>query len=104
MSGILYLIMEYCCYGNMRDYLIRKRDSFISEIEANNYDLSLLFPYSQEMLATTKKCSNAADPTSESLTVKDLICFAYQVSRGMEFLASRNVSNSFYHYRALVIM
>lgn len=88
--------MEYCCHGNLRDYLIRKRDSFVSVVEANNYNLSILCPYSQEMLATTKQCSNANDPSSELLTVKDLICFAYQVSRGMEFLASRNVSNSFF--------
>lgn len=33
-----------------------------------------------------------SDDTNEGLTTVDLLSFTYQVARGMEFLASKNVS------------
>lgn len=33
-----------------------------------------------------------SDDNSEGLTLLDLLSFTYQVARGMEFLASKNVS------------
>lgn len=34
-----------------------------------------------------------SDDNSEGLTLLDLLSFTYQVARGMEFLASKNVSS-----------
>lgn len=33
-----------------------------------------------------------SDSTNEGLTTTDLLSFTYQVAKGMEFLASKNVS------------
>lgn len=33
-----------------------------------------------------------SDSTNEGLTTNDLLSFTYQVAKGMEFLASKNVS------------
>lgn len=35
-----------------------------------------------------------SDSTNEGLTTTDLLSFTYQVAKGMEFLASKNVSES----------
>lgn len=63
------MLMEYAAKGNLRDFLRAQR------------------PLSMEY-------SNASRPPEEQLTCKDLVSCAYQVARGMEYLASQKVSRA----------
>lgn len=66
-NGPLYVIVEYAPHGNLKDYL--KKNLAMSDYNSLN--------------------------TSHLLTQKELTSFAYQVARGMEYLASRRVCNRF---------
>lgn len=60
-DGPLYVVVEYAPHGNLKDFL-------------------------KKNLAISEYTSLSSQP---ALTQKDLISFAYQVARGMEYLASR---------------
>lgn len=63
-GGPLFVIVEYAPFGNLRDFLRQHRPS-------SGYELAV--------------------GEKKTLTQKDLVSFAYQVARGMEYLASRRV-------------
>uniref|UniRef100_G1NY78 Receptor-type tyrosine-protein kinase FLT3 n=1 Tax=Myotis lucifugus TaxID=59463 RepID=G1NY78_MYOLU len=119
-SGPVYLIFEYCCYGDLLNYLRSKREKFHrtwTEIfKEHNFSFYPTFqshpnssmPGSQEVHIhqDTDHISgfngNSFQPKDEVeyenqkrleeeedlnvLTFEDLLCFAYQVAKGMEFL------------------
>ncbi|KAM5170586.1 fibroblast growth factor receptor 1 isoform 1-T1 [Mantella aurantiaca] len=64
-DGPLYVIVEYAAKGNLREYLRARR------------------PPGMEY------CYNPSCAPEEQLTFKDLVSCAYQVARGMEYLASK---------------
>ncbi|XP_064896906.1 fibroblast growth factor receptor 1 isoform X5 [Columba livia] len=64
-DGPLYVIVEYASKGNLREYLQARR------------------PPGMEY------CYNPARVPEEQLSFKDLVSCAYQVARGMEYLASK---------------
>ncbi|XP_069801145.1 fibroblast growth factor receptor 1 isoform X3 [Dendropsophus ebraccatus] len=64
-DGPLYVIVEYASKGNLREYLRARR------------------PPGMEY------CYNPSCAPDELLSFKDLVSCAYQVSRGMEYLASK---------------
>ena len=64
----LWVIMEFCSNGNLLQFLRNRRDI-----------------YEAEWKGVSK------DPNNQ-LTMTDLVIAAYQVARGMDFLASRMVS------------
>uniref|UniRef100_A0A4W4F6C2 Vascular endothelial growth factor receptor 3 n=1 Tax=Electrophorus electricus TaxID=8005 RepID=A0A4W4F6C2_ELEEL len=81
-NGPLMVVVEYCKYGNLSNYLRAKREFFL--------------PYRMELHVHTKVCLSTIMQTyvmddlwKSPLTVEDLICYSFQVARGMEFLASR---------------
>ncbi|KAM3867076.1 vascular endothelial growth factor receptor 3 [Diretmus argenteus] len=118
-NGPLMVIVEYCKYGNLSNYLRAKREFFLPYrdrspktqsqvrrmIEAGQVDQrgrhppspssssSLGSPQSQ----SSNVCNQKEPPTVEKmedlwktpLTIEDLICYSFQVARGMEFLTSR---------------
>lgn len=78
ISGPLYVIVEYAPYGNLRDFLKTHRPPGPSDPPTST-------EYEQPILS----CNGEL----KTLTQKDLISFAFQVARGMEYLSSKQVSN-----------
>lgn len=70
LQGPLYVLVEYASKGNLREYLRARR------------------PPGMDYSFDTCKIPD------EQLTFKDLVSCAYQVARGMEYLASQKVSHS----------
>ncbi|XP_061690648.1 vascular endothelial growth factor receptor kdr-like isoform X2 [Syngnathoides biaculeatus] len=115
-GGPLMMIVEFCKYGNLSNYLRGKRDDFMvyksqdgkavpSGCELS--ELSELMKRRLESVASTgssassgfiedKSYCDSEEEEEESedlykrvLTLEDLICYSFQVAKGMEFLASR---------------
>uniref|UniRef100_A0A3Q2DKZ1 Vascular endothelial growth factor receptor 3 n=1 Tax=Cyprinodon variegatus TaxID=28743 RepID=A0A3Q2DKZ1_CYPVA len=112
-NGPLMVIVEYCKYGNLSNFLRAKREFFLPYrdrspktqsqmrrmIEAGQTDQragQTPPACSSSPQITSSKASNQSPPTEKMedlwktpLTIEDLICYSFQVARGMEFLASR---------------
>ncbi|XP_011609065.2 vascular endothelial growth factor receptor 3 isoform X1 [Takifugu rubripes] len=115
-NGPLMVVVEYCKYGNLSNFLRAKREFFLPYrdrspktqsqvrrmIEAGQMDRRAPQPPSPPSSAhidhETPLCNAPPQtPTVEKLedlwktplTIEDLICYSFQVARGMEFLASR---------------
>ncbi|XP_025064496.1 vascular endothelial growth factor receptor 1 [Alligator sinensis] len=116
-GGPLMVIVEYCKYGNLSNYLKSKRSFFFPSKDASlqadqmkekkNTELvegekqRLGSVTSSESLASSgfqedKSLSDVEEDDEESaefyklpLTMEDLISYSFQVARGMEFLSSR---------------
>uniref|UniRef100_A0A8C6N8T2 receptor protein-tyrosine kinase n=1 Tax=Melopsittacus undulatus TaxID=13146 RepID=A0A8C6N8T2_MELUD len=113
-GGPLMVIVEYCKYGNLSNYLRGKRGDFIENsdqaeksLDESNSDLTELIKRRLESVASTgssassgfiedKSYSDSEDDEEDAedlykrpLTLEDLICYSFQVAKGMEFLASR---------------
>ncbi|XP_056868686.1 receptor-type tyrosine-protein kinase FLT3 isoform X2 [Takifugu flavidus] len=135
-SGPTYLIFQYCCHGDLLNYLKKNRELYHKSVtDAFNKDrFSSLYqnletkPGGQDNIAILtlgsdngnnfegenrsigitmsasrwSKLSSSADPEIveelederpedlQTLTFDDLLSFAFQVAKGMEFLSSKN--------------
>lgn len=67
------MITEFAPYGNLRDFLRSRRP-------CTDYEKPPPMDYEKPLIQ------------EKPLTEKDLISYAYQVARGMEYLSSRLVS------------
>ncbi|XP_068103652.1 vascular endothelial growth factor receptor kdr-like isoform X2 [Hyperolius riggenbachi] len=114
-GGPLMIIVEYCKYGNLSNYLRSKRGDFIAykfqetdkAADDSTSDLSELIKRRLESVASTGSSASSGfiedksytdseeeeedheDVSKKQLTMEDLICYSFQVAKGMEFLASR---------------
>ena len=103
-TGELYVIVEYCHFGNLRSYLLKHKDSFCDTMDENQPPAPDNKP--PEMMdggATYKDPAKpyyvnkaggpggSADAVGPPLTTRNLICWAFQVARGMEYLSSKKV-------------
>uniref|UniRef100_A0A7N4PBZ1 Vascular endothelial growth factor receptor 3 n=1 Tax=Sarcophilus harrisii TaxID=9305 RepID=A0A7N4PBZ1_SARHA len=110
----LMVIVEFCKYGNLSNYLRTKREDFSPYREKSprlrNQVRSMVEAVKADRRSRTGTSDNAifsrfllgkglasrAQPIQDEddlwqspLTMEDLICYSFQVARGMEFLASR---------------
>ncbi|XP_059141244.1 vascular endothelial growth factor receptor 2-like [Physella acuta] len=95
--GELYVIVEYCHFGNLRSYLINNKSHFQDTMEDTEDPIA--FAKRQIAAGADKKDPyyvnkaggpmGSADVLGPNLTTKNLFCWAYQVARGMEYLASK---------------
>uniref|UniRef100_A0A672UJ26 receptor protein-tyrosine kinase n=1 Tax=Strigops habroptila TaxID=2489341 RepID=A0A672UJ26_STRHB len=117
VSGPIYLIFEYCCYGDLLNYLRSKREkfhwtlthvlkqhnfSFYHNIHLNQNSVSGInqivrkpMKNSYFWLFFTDEIRHESRQMDEEedfnvLTFEDLLCFSYQVAKGMEFLESKS--------------
>uniref|UniRef100_A0A452DSS4 Receptor-type tyrosine-protein kinase FLT3 n=1 Tax=Capra hircus TaxID=9925 RepID=A0A452DSS4_CAPHI len=120
LFGPIYLIFEYCCYGDLLNYLRSKREKFhrtwteiFKEHNFSFYPTFQSHPNSSMPGSREVQIHPDSDPISgfngnsfqsedeieyenqkrleeeedlNVLTFEDLLCFAYQVAKGMEFL------------------
>nr|AAI29159.1 Kinase insert domain receptor like [Danio rerio]CAM73177.1 kdr [Danio rerio] len=114
-GGPLMIIVEFCKYGNLSNYLRSKRGDFVvyksqdgkAVRSSSGCDLSELIKRRLESVASTGSSASSGfiedksycdseeeeeeqeDLYKKVLTLEDLICYSFQVAKGMEFLASR---------------
>uniref|UniRef100_A0A8C1TAY7 Vascular endothelial growth factor receptor 3 n=1 Tax=Cyprinus carpio TaxID=7962 RepID=A0A8C1TAY7_CYPCA len=97
-NGPLMVIVEYCKYGNLSNFLRAKREFFLPYRHLKWH--TMVTPagamrtqpkHAHNMLLQTScKCFVEMDDLWKTpLTIEDLICYSFQVARGMEFLGSR---------------
>ncbi|TSK98454.1 Receptor-type tyrosine-protein kinase FLT3 [Bagarius yarrelli] len=122
-TGPIYLIFQFCQYGDLLNYLKKNREHFCKSLtDAFNKDRFISLynnqqqkrnssdflqsgsnPYvpmapiirEQEALliatdANEDTFEKEDDEDLQTLTYEDLLSFSYQVSKGMEFLSSKN--------------
>ncbi|KAL6486115.1 hypothetical protein MHYP_G00055070 [Metynnis hypsauchen] len=117
VGGPTLVITEYCCFGDLLNFLRRKRESFYcSTLGEDCYYRNIVLqpdegrngymtmrPSVMGVLSTEKQRSthkgsySDCDVVSEvlqedglALDTEDLLSFSYQVAKGMDFLASKN--------------
>ncbi|KAK2492966.1 hypothetical protein MC885_020832 [Smutsia gigantea] len=112
-TGPLMVIVEFCKYGNLSNFLRAKRETFNPYAEKSpeqrrhframvegskadrrrrgSGDGALLSRLLMVKGGTgrTPPVQEAEDLWLSPLTLEDLVCYSFQVARGMEFLASR---------------
>ncbi|KAL2077803.1 hypothetical protein ACEWY4_027307 [Coilia grayii] len=118
-NGPLMVVVEYCKYGNLSNFLRAKREFFLPYrdrspktqsqvrrmIAAGQMELQQRgrgappqhLPHHQQHPSAGRGGQRSPQEAVEKmddlwktpLTVEDLICYSFQVARGMEFLASR---------------
>lgn len=102
VGGPILVITEYCCYGDLLNFLRRKRQSFLNSQVGDGYYRNVsnqAEPASRDaagsdympMRPSEKERSPHTDEIDElSLDAEDLLSFSYQVAKGMEYVTSRN--------------
>ncbi|XP_059506553.1 mast/stem cell growth factor receptor Kit-like [Stegostoma tigrinum] len=108
LGGPVLVITEYCCYGDLLNFLKNKAQYLVCGDALNDYKnlmhntkplsncsggylpmrprLSSMSP----MISQTDPLTIEEDEDPLPLNIEDLLSFSYQVATGMDFLSSRN--------------
>uniref|UniRef100_A0A8D2PGG2 receptor protein-tyrosine kinase n=1 Tax=Zosterops lateralis melanops TaxID=1220523 RepID=A0A8D2PGG2_ZOSLA len=107
VSGPIYLIFEYCCYGDLLNYLRSKREKFhwtltdifkqqnfsfyhnIHQDQNSSQNINMTLGSNGNVLFS-EEGKRLIEEDFNVLTFEDLLCFSYQVAKGMEFLESKS--------------
>nr|XP_022322562.1 vascular endothelial growth factor receptor 1-like isoform X2 [Crassostrea virginica] len=94
--GELYVIVEYCHFGNLRSYLLKHKEEFRDVMEdamdaatEKRREAAREAAANKPYYLNKAQIENTADLVGPPLTTKNLICWSFQVARGMEYLASK---------------
>uniref|UniRef100_A0A8C7M8J9 receptor protein-tyrosine kinase n=1 Tax=Oncorhynchus kisutch TaxID=8019 RepID=A0A8C7M8J9_ONCKI len=101
VGGPTLVITEYCCFGDLLNFLRRKRETFFcSKLGDDSYYRNVMLQrgtatagsvwtfYNYKERVVVEWCIMITDGLS--LDTEDLLSFSYQVAKGMDFLASKN--------------
>jgi len=88
-AGPLYVVVEFARHGNLRDFL-RDRRSVGDRSTGSGGSIAAV---STERAAyhLTRTGGDRVQLEKPQLTMKDLVSFAYQSARGMEYLSAKMV-------------
>ncbi|XP_070133064.1 vascular endothelial growth factor receptor 1-like [Drosophila bipectinata] len=98
----LMVIVEYCRFGNIHNVLLKNRSHFVNQINpmTDKIDTSSLIsldtdtdPHDEATLYNPIWGSNYETDSTKpiTLTTSNLVSWAFQVARGMEYLSSKQV-------------
>lgn len=77
--GHLYMVLEYCANGSLRDFILRK-------VEESGFDNEIIQDDIKGEMFTRKPYEEKSKEFQ--LRTADLLSFAYQIAAGMEYVAS----------------
>ena len=98
-----YVFYELCNHGDLKTWLSRNRHLFVNGNDAKHSLFTRIRPQATSnalfirMISTELNTNQNGDETTkrrqsnESFNTDDLICFAYQIAKGMEYLSSRQI-------------
>jgi serine/threonine protein kinase len=75
LTGELLVIVEYCPFGNLRTFIINHRDTFVSQIDKSGNLIE----------------SDVENDADDIVTTRKLICWSFQIARGMDYLVTKKV-------------
>lgn len=82
------IIVEYCQHGNIRDFLRKNREHFIDQTKCTgNVNSNEAYERDPNYIAVVQ----IEQDDRVSFTTTDLLCWAFQVTQGMQHLASQNI-------------
>uniref|UniRef100_A0A8C5ARN0 receptor protein-tyrosine kinase n=1 Tax=Gadus morhua TaxID=8049 RepID=A0A8C5ARN0_GADMO len=93
VGGPTLVITEYCCYGDLLNFLRRKKELFLNTQTGGNYYRNVhkqRDDYMPMRPSEKERPSESDDIDELSINAQDLLSFSYQVAKGMEYITSKN--------------
>ncbi|XP_037049515.1 vascular endothelial growth factor receptor 1-like isoform X2 [Bradysia coprophila] len=102
----LMLIVEFCLFGNLQNFLSENRNLFVDQVNIQKdsieqSNLKYIRPcfshnqsdgtYQENVKITQETNDTDVAASVNSITTTDLVCWLFQIARGMEYLSSRKV-------------